>query len=81
MTISMDDLGTGFSSLGKLDFFELDKIKIDKFFIDDIVQVNKKQKLLESIVSLGNSLELTIVAEGIETREQLSYLNTLDCQL
>ena len=81
MTISMDDFGTGFSSLGQLDFFELDKIKIDKFFIDDIIQVNKKQRLLESIVSLGNSLELTIVAEGIETRDQLTYLNTLDCQL
>lgn len=81
ITISIDDFGTGFSSLGQLDFFEFDKIKIDKFFIDGIAQDSKKQKLLESIVSLGNTLELTIVAEGIETREQLSYLTTLDCQL
>ena len=81
MTISMDDFGTGFSSLGQLDYFELDKIKIDKFFIDDVIKHKKKQKLLEIIISLGNSLDLTIVAEGIETKEQLSYLNSLDCQL
>lgn len=79
--ISMDDFGTGFSSLGQLDLFELDKLKIDKIFIDDIVFVSKRQSLVKSIIALAKSLGLTVVAEGIETKEQLSYLKEMGCQL
>ena len=79
--ISMDDFGTGFSSLGQLDLFELDKLKIDKVFIDDLVNVLKRQNLVKSIIAMAKSLDLIVVAEGIETKEQLSYLKKLGCQL
>ncbi|HCX03481.1 MAG TPA: hypothetical protein DHM42_03270 [Clostridiales bacterium] len=79
--ISMDDFGTGFSSLGQLDLFELDKLKIDKVFIDDIVTMKKRQNLVKSIVAMSKSLNLVVVAEGIETKEQVEILKTLGCDL
>lgn len=79
--ISMDDFGTGFSSLGQLDLFQLDKLKIDKIFIDDLVNVSKRKSLVKSIIAMAESLDLMVVAEGIETIEQLSYLKELGCQL
>nr|WP_312576218.1 EAL domain-containing protein [Sedimentibacter sp.] len=79
--ISMDDFGTGFSSLGQLDFFEIDKLKIDKIFIDDLVNVTKRQNLVKSIIAMAESLNLLVVAEGIETNDQLLRLSKLGCQL
>ncbi len=79
--ISMDDFGTGFSSIGQLEIFELDKLKIDKIFIDDLLNTSKKQNLVKLIIAMAKSLGLTVVAEGIETEEQLSYLKELGCQL
>ncbi len=79
--ISMDDFGTGFSSLGQLDIFELDKLKIDKIFIDDLVMTFRRQNLVKTIIAMAKSLGLTVVAEGIETMEQLNYLRELGCQL
>ncbi|PNT92596.1 sensor domain-containing protein [Clostridium thermosuccinogenes] len=78
---SMDDFGTGFSSLGQIDLFELDKLKIDKIFIDGLLNVSKKQNLVKSIIAMAKSLNLTVVAEGIETNEQLLYLKEAGCQL
>lgn len=79
--ISMDDFGTGFSSLGQLDLFELDKLKIDKIFIDDLINTRKRQNLVKSIIAMAKGLNLTVVAEGIETKEQLDYLKAVGCQL
>jgi len=79
--ISMDDFGTGFSSLGQIDRFELDKLKIDKIFIDDLLNISKKQNLVKSIIAMARSLNLTVVAEGIETNEQLLYLRKFGCHL
>lgn len=79
--ISMDDFGTGFSSLGQLDLFELDKLKIDKIFIDDLVTVPKRQNLVKTIIAMAKNLDLMVVAEGIETEDQLNYLKELGCQL
>ncbi|MFA5527090.1 MAG: EAL domain-containing protein [Peptostreptococcales bacterium] len=79
--ISMDDFGTGFSSLGQLDLFGLDKLKIDKIFINDLTTVSKKQKLVKTIIGMANSLDLLVVAEGIETDEQLFYLKQIGCEL
>lgn len=79
--ISMDDFGTGFSSLGQLDRFELDKLKIDKVFIDDLLKISKKQNLVKSIIAMAKSLNLTVVAEGIETNEQLLFLQEYGCHL
>jgi diguanylate cyclase (GGDEF)-like protein/PAS domain S-box-containing protein len=78
--ISMDDFGTGFSSLGQLELFELDKLKIDKIFLDDIVSLSRKQKLVKSIIAMAKGMDLTVVAEGIETKDQLLYLRKLGCQ-
>ena len=80
LKISMDDFGTGFSSLGQLDLFELDKLKIDKIFIDDLMKLSKKQNLVKSIIALAKSLDLQVVAEGIETSEQYHYLKQIGCQ-
>lgn len=79
--ISMDDFGTGFSSLGQIDLFELDKLKIDKIFINDILNITKKQNLVKSIIAMAKSLNLTVVAEGIETQEQLTCLRQFGCHL
>lgn len=79
--ISMDDFGTGFSSLGQLSIFELDKLKIDKIFIDDLINGIKRHNLVKSIIAMAKSLNLVIVAEGIETNEQLIQLNNLGCDL
>lgn len=79
--ISMDDFGTGFSSLGQLDLFELDKLKIDKVFIDGLVDVTRRQSMVKAIIAMAKGLDLIVVAEGIETNEQLSYLQELGCQL
>lgn len=79
--ISMDDFGTGFSSLGQLDMFELDKLKIDKVFIDDIVELATTQGLVKSIIAMADSLGLCVVAEGVETQEQLFYLKEIGCKL
>lgn len=78
--ISMDDFGTGFSSLGQLGVFELDKLKIDKIFIDDLVHGLRRQNLVKSIIAMAQSLNLITVAEGIETSEQLCHLKGLGCQ-
>ncbi|NLJ57532.1 MAG: EAL domain-containing protein [Tissierellia bacterium] len=78
--ISMDDFGTGFSSLGQLDIFELDKLKIDKIFVDDLGQGLRRQNLVKTIISMAENLDLITVAEGIETQEQLCHLKGLGCQ-
>ena len=79
--ISMDDFGTGFSSLGQIERYELDKLKIDKGFIRDIVSTSKKQNLVKSIIAMAKGLDLTVVAEGIETLEQLNYLKSYGCHM
>lgn len=79
--ISMDDFGTGFSSLGQLDIFELDKLKIDKVFINDLANGVKGHNMVKSIIAMAKSLNLLTVAEGIETHDQLFQLKGLGCQL
>lgn len=79
--ISMDDFGTGFSSLGQIDIYELDKLKIDKIFIDHLTCGSKRQNLVKTIIAMAENLNLVTVAEGIETNEQLSYLKGLGCHL
>jgi len=74
-------LYTGFSSLGQINLFEVDKLKIDKIFIDDLLNIKKKQNLVKSIIAMAKSLSLTVVAEGIETNEQLLCLKQFGCHL
>ena len=77
--ISIDDFGTGYSSLGYLKHFAIDCLKIDKTFIDKIGQQAKDSSIAHAIIGIGKSLNLTIVAEGVETPEQLAFLQQHHC--
>lgn len=76
--IAIDDFGTGFSSMSYLQQFPLDRLKIDRSFINEI-KPGKSAFIAETIVTLGNRLGLQTIAEGIETREQASYMLKLGC--
>jgi EAL domain-containing protein (putative c-di-GMP-specific phosphodiesterase class I) len=72
--VSIDDFGTGYSSLGVLADITADEIKVDRSFVTAIHERPRSQSVLRTIDSLGHSLGMTIVAEGIETYEELAYL-------
>lgn len=74
--ISLDDFGTGYSSLSYLHKLPLNKVKIDKSFVDDIGTSERSRTLLKGITALGRALELKIVIEGIETVDQVAMLKT-----
>ena len=77
--IAIDDFGAGFSSLSTLQRFPLDTIKIDRSFIRDIATPGKDSTLTDAIISMGRSLSLTVVAQGVETREQAEFLREHAC--
>lgn len=77
--IALDDFGTGYSSLAYLLKFPIDTLKIDRAFIRDIDSQPESLKVLESIIGLAKSLELHVVAEGVETKEQLDLLQQREC--
>ncbi|WP_434952099.1 bifunctional diguanylate cyclase/phosphodiesterase [Shewanella sp. HL-SH4] len=76
--ISIDDFGTGYSSLSYLVNFPVDQIKIDKSFIQKLETDSRHNALVEAIVSMSNALDLTVVAEGVETQSQLDFVNQLN---
>ena len=80
VALSMDDFGTGYSSLSYLHQFPLDILKVDRSFVNRIQEGNDSAKIVQTIIVLAKNLNLTTVAEGIETAEQLSYLRDIDCQ-
>ncbi|MFQ5587708.1 MAG: EAL domain-containing protein [Nitrospiria bacterium] len=77
--IAVDDFGTGYSSLSYLAEYPVDHLKIDRSFIRGIPGDQKKKSLVEAIIRMGESLNLTTIAEGIETEEALACLKTLGC--
>ena len=77
--ISLDDFGTGYSSLNYVNKLPIDKIKIDKSLIMNLETNYKNLTIIKSIINMGHSLDIKIVAEGIETKEQLRILNELKC--
>ena len=77
----LDDFGTGYSSLGYLTRFTIDELKIDRSIIGCLVQEPKKASVARAIVNLSQSLDQRVVAEGVETREQLDHLRELGCEL
>lgn len=72
--VSLDDFGTGYSSLSYLHKLPLDKLKIDKSFVDDLVHSGKSQTLLKGITAMGKALDLKLVVEGIENQVQFDLL-------
>jgi len=79
VSLSLDDFGTGWSSLSYLRKFPLDRIKIDRSFMRDIPSEPAAEAIVKSILSLGRNLGLDCVAEGVETRQQLDYLQKQMC--
>jgi diguanylate cyclase len=77
--VSVDDFGTGYSSMSYLRRFPIDKLKIDRVFIDEIVSRPEDASIVRAIVSLAHSLRLKVVAEGVETPAQLEFLKTAGC--
>jgi diguanylate cyclase (GGDEF)-like protein len=80
ITIAIDDFGTGFSSLAHLKRFPLDVLKVDRYFVKDIQDAPVNAAIFNSILALCKGLGLGIIAEGVETREQLETLRELGCQ-
>jgi diguanylate cyclase (GGDEF)-like protein/PAS domain S-box-containing protein len=77
ISLALDDFGTGYSSLGYLNRLPFDKLKIDRTFVSRAPMCAEKQKLLRGILNLGKGLGLTVVAEGVETEEELSLVSKL----
>jgi EAL domain-containing protein (putative c-di-GMP-specific phosphodiesterase class I) len=77
--VSVDDFGTGYSSMSYLRRFPIDKLKIDRVFIHEIVSRPEDASIVRAIVSLAHSLRLKVVAEGVETPAQLDFLRTAGC--
>jgi diguanylate cyclase (GGDEF)-like protein/PAS domain S-box-containing protein len=77
--ISIDDFGTGYSSLSYLKSFPVDTLKIDSSFVRDLDKDKHGQAIVTAIISMANTLKLNVIAEGIETEEQLAVLNQEGC--
>ena len=78
--ISMDDFGTGYSSLGYLKKFPFDTLKIDQSFVRELKDNFQDIAIISAIIALGRGLNLRIIAEGVETEEQLQLLHRLNCE-
>jgi diguanylate cyclase (GGDEF)-like protein len=79
--LSMDDFGTGYSSLSYLHHLPVDELKIDRSFISRLGRATRDRHLVEAIVGMARALDLTLVAEGVETDDQLQFLGELGCEL
>jgi EAL domain-containing protein (putative c-di-GMP-specific phosphodiesterase class I) len=77
--IAMDDFGTGYSSLSYLQSFPFDKIKIDQAFVANLTHNPQSAAIIRAVIGLGHGLELPVVAEGVETQEQLAFLASSSC--
>jgi len=81
VNFSIDDFGTGFSSLSYLKKLPIDELKIDKSFVDDIVEDKDALAIVKTIIGMAENLNLKIVAEGVETKEQLDLLHQAGCRI
>jgi len=77
--ISMDDFGTGYSSLNYLKRFPIDRIKLDQSFVRDLPSDKDDAAIAMAVIAMGRSLELAVIAEGVETEEQLAFLKGQNC--
>nr|MCR5627998.1 EAL domain-containing protein [Lachnospiraceae bacterium] len=81
IAISIDDFGTGYSSLSLLHNIEADVIKIDKSFTDLVTTDRKSAILVESIIAIAHKLNMEVIAEGVETKEQGQALINMGCNI
>lgn len=77
--IAIDDFGTGFSSLSYLKNFPIHRLKIDRSFVRDMMNGPKDAKIVSTIISMAHAMNLKVIAEGVETEEQLHFLRNLEC--
>ena len=77
--LALDDFGTGYSSLSHLKRFPIDALKIDKSFVHDLTTGEDDAGIVTAVIGLGRTLHMRVVAEGVETREQLAILQEFDC--
>jgi len=77
--LAIDDFGTSYSSLAQIKHFPIDTLKVDRSFIRNLTQNSENQAITESIIAMGKTLSLTVVAEGVETQEQKDFLRDLIC--
>lgn len=77
--LAIDDFGTGYSSLSALQQFPISTLKIDQSFVRDVATNADDATIVATIIHMGRSLQMDVVAEGVETEEQLNFLQTLDC--
>ena len=80
-SISIDDFGTGYSSLSRIKTLPIDHIKIDRSFIEDITESPQDLKIVQAIILMAHGLQLKVIAEGVETEEQLSILRKEHCDI
>ncbi|MCR5302049.1 MAG: bifunctional diguanylate cyclase/phosphodiesterase [Lachnospiraceae bacterium] len=79
--IMMDDFGSGYSSLNMLRNAPVDTLKIDRFFLDEIMATDRGKIIVEASVRMAQQLGLSVIAEGVETQEQLDFLSSIDCDI
>lgn len=77
--VAMDDFGTGYSSLSCLQELPIDILKLDKAFIDNIYTEHHSRHIIEAMIILAHALNLLVIAEGVESKEQFDYLASVDC--
>jgi EAL domain-containing protein (putative c-di-GMP-specific phosphodiesterase class I) len=79
VSLSIDDFGTGYSSLSALKSFPISSLKIDKSFVRELADNQDDQAIALAVISLGHKLNLRVIAEGVETEQQCSFLRENDC--
>jgi diguanylate cyclase (GGDEF)-like protein/PAS domain S-box-containing protein len=79
LTLALDDFGTGYSSLSHLRRFPIDSFKIDRSFVRSVTTNSDDASIVRALIGMGNSLRMRVVAEGVETSEQLAFLQDGDC--
>ena len=79
--LSIDDFGTGYSGLTNLKLISIDKLKIDKSFVQDVTTNNHSKAIVSNIINLSKKLHVMVLAEGVETKEQLDFLKEHECNL
>lgn len=79
ISIAMDDFGTGYSSLSYLRNYPFNVLKIDRSFVNDITVDSSDRELINAAIAMAHGLNLKVVAEGVETKEQLDVLKTMGC--